>query len=218
MPRFRTPSPAMCVALLGLFVALGGTTWAATSLGRNTVGNEQLKSNAVTGPKVKDHSLTGIDIQLSRLGVVPTAARAAVAEQATHATTAEDSRHAITADSAGTAYSTFRETAGQLPSSLTTVASLKLPAGSYLLIAKGQVDTFNNSDIVECDLIAGTDKDKGFVQAGTVHQSQILTNTLVHTFIVAGTVDLACGTFGTAGSLSQIRVTAMSVGSIAPTQ
>jgi hypothetical protein len=217
MPRFRTPSPAMCVALAGLFVALGGTTWAAVSLPRNSVGPDQLKSNAVTGPKVKDHSLTGIDINLSRLGVVPTAAQAARAEFSTHATSADSATHATTADASGIAYSTFLETAGQLPSAPTTIVSLKVPAGSYVLIAKGQIDTFNNSEIVECDLIAGTDKDKGFVQAGTVHQSQILTNSLVHTFIVAGTVDLACNTFGAAGTLSQVRVTAMTVGSVVKT-
>jgi hypothetical protein len=148
---------------------------------------------------------------------VPTAKQAALADLATHATSADSAMRATTADSAGVAYSTHLETAAQPTSTLTTMASLKVPAGRYVLIAKGQIDTFGNTDIVECDLVAGTDKDHGFVQAGVGHQSQILTNSLVHTFPVAGAVDLACNTFGPTGSLSQVRVTAMTVGSISNT-
>ena len=42
------------IALLALFVALGGTTYAATALPRNSVGAKQLKKNAVTGAKVAE--------------------------------------------------------------------------------------------------------------------------------------------------------------------
>ncbi len=71
MLRFRPPSPAMCVALLGLSVGLGGTAWAAVSLPAHSVGTAQLKHAAVTGDKVKDHSLTGDDIRLTTLGPFP---------------------------------------------------------------------------------------------------------------------------------------------------
>ncbi len=47
----RAPSPAFVISLIALFVALGGTTYAATSLPKNSVGTKQLKKNAVTGPK-----------------------------------------------------------------------------------------------------------------------------------------------------------------------
>lgn len=46
------PSPAMVVALLALFVALAGTSYAAVSLPKNSVGARQLKKGAVTPPKV----------------------------------------------------------------------------------------------------------------------------------------------------------------------
>jgi hypothetical protein len=208
MPRLRRPSPATCIALLALFVALGGTTWAATSLPARSVGTAQLKSNAVTGPKVKDRSLTSVDIKLSSLGAVPTAKRALIADLATRATSA---------DSAGAVYSMHFEAPVTLTMAPAVVASLPVPAGSYVLGAKGQVDTFASADIVQCDLAAGSDTDRAFVQAGTGHQSQILTNSLVHVFAVAGTVNLICTTFGTGGSLSQVRVTAMTVGSISST-
>jgi len=122
-------------------------------------------------------------------------------------------RSSATADSAGVAYSTHSEAAKQLTVQPATIASLQLPAGNYALGAKEQVDTFSNADIIDCDLVAGTDKDSSFVQGGAGHQSQIVTNSLVHTFTTPGTATLTCNTFGI-GSISQVRVTAVTVGSI----
>jgi hypothetical protein len=96
------------LALLALFIALGGTTYAATSLPKNSVGAKQLKKNAVTaakikagavtnakigknavtGAKVKDDSLTGADVLESSLGTVPSATNATNATSATNATNA----------------------------------------------------------------------------------------------------------------------------------
>jgi hypothetical protein len=85
--RPRRPSPALIIAILALFVALGGTGYAALTLPRNSVGTKQLKRNAVTGSKikrnavtgskVKNHSLTGNDINLGALGTVPSASTGA---------------------------------------------------------------------------------------------------------------------------------------------
>jgi hypothetical protein len=108
------------IALLALFIALGGTTYAATALPANSVGTKQLKknaviapkikksavtnakiaANAVTGAKVKNDSLTGADVVESSLGTVPSATNAANATNATHATSATSATHATSADSA----------------------------------------------------------------------------------------------------------------------
>ena len=46
-------SPALVVSLIALFVALGGTSYAAiNSLPQNSVGTAQLKNGAVTPPKI----------------------------------------------------------------------------------------------------------------------------------------------------------------------
>lgn len=219
MPRFRVPSPAMCVALLGLVVALGGTTWAAVKLPAGSVGTAQLKNGAVageeiqfravTGDKVKDGSLTGADIKLSSLGAVP---HAASADSATHATSADSAKTALTA---GTAYSTHVDSAGSLPAVPTVIATLHVGAGSYVVMAKSQVDTFGNI-VVGCDLVAGSDKDSSFVQgagASSTHMSQMLDTTLVHTFPSADVVNLTCTGFGPA-NMSQIRITAVPVAGI----
>jgi hypothetical protein len=50
------------VAYLALFVALGGTSYAATALPKNSVGTKQIRNNAVTGAKVKNNSLSQNDL------------------------------------------------------------------------------------------------------------------------------------------------------------
>jgi hypothetical protein len=54
-------TPSMAVSLAALTVALGGTSYAAIKLPRNSVGNPQIKRNAVTGDKVQDGSLFAND-------------------------------------------------------------------------------------------------------------------------------------------------------------
>jgi hypothetical protein len=48
---------------MALFTALGGVSYAAVTLPKNSVGSKQIKPNAVKGSKVKNSSLTGADIK-----------------------------------------------------------------------------------------------------------------------------------------------------------
>jgi hypothetical protein len=73
--RLRAPSPAFVIALIALFVALGGTSYAAIHLPKNSVGAKQLKKNAVTGPKIKNHAVGAAKINTSGL-TVPNAVHA----------------------------------------------------------------------------------------------------------------------------------------------
>jgi hypothetical protein len=82
-------SYANVIATLALFLALGGVSYAATQLPKNSVGAKQLKKNAVTSSKVKKHTLTGKNINLAKLGKVPSASVADTANglaalEATH--------------------------------------------------------------------------------------------------------------------------------------
>jgi hypothetical protein len=52
------PSPALVISLIALFVALGGTSYAAiVTLPKNSVGTPQIKNGAVTAPKLKSSVL-----------------------------------------------------------------------------------------------------------------------------------------------------------------
>jgi hypothetical protein len=63
----RAPSPSFVISLIALFVALGGTTYAATSLPRNSVGTKQLKTSAVTTKKIKNGAVTAAKIDSAGL-------------------------------------------------------------------------------------------------------------------------------------------------------
>lgn len=106
------------LALLALFLALGGTSFAAANaLAPNSVGTKQLRKNAVTsskirknainGTKVASNSLTGADILESRLGKVPSAGKADSATSATSATHASNADQMGGVSAAGYARSTL---------------------------------------------------------------------------------------------------------------
>ncbi len=71
--RNHHPSPSLVVSVIALIVALGGTSYAAVALPRNSVGSGQLKpksvkaadlaSNAVSSSKVKDGTLLAKDFK-----------------------------------------------------------------------------------------------------------------------------------------------------------
>lgn len=82
----RTPSPSLTVSLIALAVALGGTGYAATQLPKNSVGNKQIKKNAVTSVKVKDGSLLARDFKAGQLAAYAAAAGGVGATGATGAT------------------------------------------------------------------------------------------------------------------------------------
>lgn len=87
--RSRTPSPALVISLIALFVALGGTSYAAIHLPRNSVGTKQLKKNAVTTRKIRKHAVTAAKINPKGL-TVPNAKHAQSADSATSAANATD--------------------------------------------------------------------------------------------------------------------------------
>jgi hypothetical protein len=64
-------APALVVACVALAVSLGGTGYAAFKLPAGSVGTAQLKTNAVTSPKVKNKSLLAADFKPGQLPAGP---------------------------------------------------------------------------------------------------------------------------------------------------
>lgn len=123
MRRFR-PSPAGAIALVALFISLGGTTYAVSSLPRDSVGTKQLRNRsvtedelsnravitsklatgavtnskiargAITGSRVAADALGGAQIQEGALGPVPFALDAESAKLAARASTADRAERA----------------------------------------------------------------------------------------------------------------------------
>jgi hypothetical protein len=116
----RRPSPAMIVALLALFVALGGSSYAAVKIGardikRGAVGTRAIANDSVrsadihnatvSGADVADNSLTNADIDNTNLSAqtaesANTATRATTATSANTATNATNATNATSADNA----------------------------------------------------------------------------------------------------------------------
>jgi len=61
--RIRRPSHATLVAYFALFVALGGTGYAAITLPKNSVGAKQLRTGAVTSTDIRNNNIRSRDIR-----------------------------------------------------------------------------------------------------------------------------------------------------------
>ena len=62
--HLKKPSPAMTVALIALFVALGGSGYAAVTINGNNIRNR-----SIPGVKLKYNTLTGREVRVSALGL-----------------------------------------------------------------------------------------------------------------------------------------------------
>jgi len=114
----RRPSPSMVVALLALFVSLGGVSYGAAvvitgkTIKNNTVGSKDLKNNDIRGTDIRNNSLTGKDVKESTLGKVPNAVHADSADSAANAT-----------QLGGQASSRFMRFGGTIPSGVTVTGN-----------------------------------------------------------------------------------------------
>ena len=70
--KSRRPSPSMVVAVIALVVALGGTAYAAQQINGGAIQKQTIGAG-----KLKHKTLTGYQINTNKLGIVPSAKRAA---------------------------------------------------------------------------------------------------------------------------------------------
>src|ERR1700709_1492966 len=107
--RLPRPSPALLIACLALFVALGGTVLAATKIdgrtirvkslpgNRLTVGSlpgNRLQAGTIAGARLAPGSVKGKQSDLRPAGPVPSAVHADAADTARRAQTAIAAEHA----------------------------------------------------------------------------------------------------------------------------
>jgi hypothetical protein len=59
----RRPSAAMGVAVVALFLAIGGVGYAATSIPNNSISNAMLKNNSVSNTKLRNNSVGNIKLR-----------------------------------------------------------------------------------------------------------------------------------------------------------
>jgi hypothetical protein len=212
----RRPSPAMIVACLALAVALGGTSYAAISLPKNSVGTTQLRRNAVVSSKVKKNSLTGRDIREASLARVPKAVAATRANTATHATTA---------GAANAAVSIYHEPPVSLATSAAPILTLSVPKpGSYVIFATfTAIDSSPVPGDASCSLWAGVDGDGVATRGAGTHveqaKSAVMALQLPFRFVRAGHAQLLCQDFGVGDvRAEEATITAIQVAQLTATE
>ncbi len=113
LTAWKRPSPALVVALLALFVALGGSGYAAVA-----VNGKNIKNRSIAGKKLKRDTLSGREVNEAALGKVRLsggADRARSADAANVARAADRADRATSAARADTA--TDASALGGLPAS-----------------------------------------------------------------------------------------------------
>ena len=92
-------TPSSLLAIVALFVSLGGVSYAAATIGSaeikdNSVKSKDVRNKTLVGKDVKPNALGGNQIDESTLGQVPTAVSATTATQADTATNATNAQTA----------------------------------------------------------------------------------------------------------------------------
>lgn len=167
-PKMRI-SPASPIALIALFVALGGVSYAAGTIGtsdlqngavtkkklhRNAVATGKIRPGAVNGEKLADgavgtqkladEAVTGAKVNESTLGIVPDAANLA-------------GKQPLAYESKGFGGVGVATNVGLPTNATTEVKTLALPAGTYLVIARGGLNN-NGAEVgagQTCTVAAG---------------------------------------------------------------
>jgi hypothetical protein len=225
--RLRRPSPALVISVVALFVALGGTGYAALRLPKNSVGAAQIKTGAVGTSEVKDHSLRLKDF---RSGQIPAGARGAVGPAGANG-------HDGTPGARGPsdAYVSGNVT----PANDSNSASVSVPAGDYVVAASGEAFYFRTDSNypatdaeTNCSLTSAGDSGHNVGTFATVPAHGYLNgtergglatvsqNSAFH-LTSAGTISYSCanassGTKDASATLlyANMRVTAIQVGTL----
>src|ERR1019366_202218 len=93
----RRPSGAMVVAMIALLLAASGTAVAASTL---VNGNKLIKKHSLSGNRLHNHTITGTQVNMGKLGKVRSAKHADSASTATNATNAKNATNATNATNA----------------------------------------------------------------------------------------------------------------------
>jgi hypothetical protein len=184
---------ANVIAMVALFVALGGTSYAVTKVGaknikKNAVRSKHIKKSNVTSGDIRNRTIRSQDLAPGLIG-------------GTLESTAGQARR--DAGPTGVAGST----------NYTTVATLGgLQPGAYVLLAKSNQSS-NTRTEGRCRLAAGDDYDdsnRGLREQGTPEAHSLQ---LVHAFAGTGTVVLSCRSPAGVWSASDSKIIAIRVSS-----
>ncbi|HYF28307.1 MAG TPA: hypothetical protein VD931_21370 [Baekduia sp.] len=209
--------------MTALVAATGGTTWAALSLPRNSIGATQIKAGAVRSSEVKNGSLLARDFAS---GVLLRGAQGATGATGAQGPKGDKGDQGLIGPSevreVTRTNTNFVTIAGTNSANQTTIATLPdLPAGSYVLSARtGMNSSGTTGSRTVCTLKFGGKEADGIASIGSTAGNQgqgIISTTLTATSAAAGNATYACHTEGLGGSApfaSEVHLQALRVGSV----
>lgn len=200
----------MLVALVALFMSLGGVGYAATQLPNNSVGSAQLQNNAVTYKKITPGAVGNVRANLSQLQ-----ARVNGTCSAGQAIGAVGQNGQVTCNNALPAQFGTTSNSANLPSngSAASVTSVNLPAGaSYLALANPTAAVAgsgtNQRVTVSCTLTVGSNTQSRSATATTgTSTSPTSVSIPLQVAGAAGTSSVSCQARAETGILPATSVT-----------
>jgi hypothetical protein len=206
----RRPSPAIVISLLALFVALGGTSYAALTITGKQVKDSSLtgkdiKNSTITSSDVKDGSLLSKDFKAGQIPAGPAGPQGAQGPQGTQGPKGDKGEKGDKGDTGPSdAFAAYRDLISPPPlpaSSSTTVITLSVPAGKYVAYSKVGFDDLSGPHTVTCRLVADGDTDTQYETVTGTIGGWGCSNIVTHEFAAAGTIKLIIDT----PSGSQVR-------------
>jgi hypothetical protein len=219
MKRRIRISPAMPVALVALFVALGGVSYAAV-----TVTGKNIKDGSITGKDVKKSSLDGNHVKNGSLGTIDLSKSAiaslrgatgpqgvAGAPGAPGTPGAQGTPGAPGANGVVTPQAATLDNK-QLPTGVETqVLSKSVPEGTYVVTAKTNLLAIG-VDIVECTLSAGNTAVDNAQWTSSAQARTSVVMTAVTTASPGSPLRITCNPDETSGSAFKVKLIAIPVG------
>ena len=207
----KRPSPALAVALLALIVALGGTSYAAVKLPKNSVGSKQVKNSSLKAKDIAPGAIGATSIAPGAIGATSIAPGVIGEKSNVYYGIARTQKTII----------------GQVGVDTPYVTLSALPAGTYLLMAHLTLVKFDAPDtIARCGIkAAGTDSRGGpsgngsAAAMGPGNASVVvpLTTSMVVTSSSTFDAQLYCWQDGTNVKMEEGRLIAQRVDSVSVT-
>jgi hypothetical protein len=155
--RFRSrPTFASVVSVMALFVALGGTSYAAAKLPKNSVGSSQIKTNGVGSSDVKNGSLRGVDFRAGELPAGQQGPKGEKGDPGTPGLNGQDGQDGVLGAV------TVQRTDVALADNTTQSVEVSCPAGQKAISGGSSVDQTGSDDI---KLLVSRPGNGGFIPA-----------------------------------------------------
>lgn len=205
---FRQGSYANVASTLALIVALGGTSYAAVAIPKNSVGSKEIANSSITSKDVKNGALKSVDFKTGQLPAGPQGPAGPAGPAGPIGPS-----NAYTVDSGTNILNWTGDDQ--------VVATLNVPAGNYVVHAKAMANNNVGASpaVVDCELrLGGTALDTSYdifrVDVDSAMDRDYLPMQGAGTTAVATAITLVCDSNQTSGNWMDRAITAVKVGAV----